>query len=142
MSDGFSGTLRITGSRFELTVTTDDDRLVHIGLDLPPHTVHLLHRIAAVHVDPATGRCRRTGRPLLRRALDAVGACASGIEVLPGEPPRFVLVVVTADGSSRRVDLDVVDTAELLLVRGLPIRAIGWPEHDWDRALARLLDRR
>ncbi len=59
--------------------------------------------------------------------------------MLPGRPPRFVLVLVAPEGCLRRVDLDLLDTAELIVRRRVPVVAVGWPERDWDAALGALL---
>lgn len=136
-----SGTVRITGSRFELTAPTPDGGLVEVGLDIGSDTAHVLRHLVATHIDLPTGqrhRCAR--RSLIQRALRAVGADPDHLEVLPGQPPRFVLVVVGPDGCVRRVDLDLVDTAELIVVAKLPVRAVGWPPRDWDAGLASLLE--
>lgn len=140
MASERTGGLRITGSRFELTVLSDSGRLVDISLELPPETSHVLQHLAVTHVDPATGRRRRGGRTLLERSLNAVGAAAERLEVLPGDPPRFVLALVSSAGCVRRVDLDLVDAAELVVTQQVPIIAIGWPDRDWDGALARMLE--
>lgn len=135
-----TGGLRITGSRFEMTVLSDDGRLVDVGLDISPHTAHQLQHLTAAHVNNATGRRHRSGRTLLDRALTALGGAAEQIEVLPGDPPRFVLALITPSGCMRHIDLDLLDTAELAVAHGLPVVAVGWPERDWDGALAELLD--
>lgn len=136
-----TGGLRITGTRFELTVLSDDGRLIDIGLDIPPHTAHQLRHLAVAHVDRATGLRRQpSGRTMLERALATVGGYAEQIEVLPGDPPRFVLALITASGCMRRIDLDLLDTAELAVKNRLPVVAVGWPARDWDAALAQLRD--
>jgi hypothetical protein len=134
------GVLRVSSSRFELTVSTDDDRVVDVGLDIDGGTAHVLRHLLAAYVDPATGHRRRcVGRALLDRALGAVGAVSERIEVHHGQPPRFALALVAPTGCIERIDLDLVDTAELVVTRQLPVVAVGWPQRDWDGALGELL---
>lgn len=139
MSRHQPGTLRINDQRLELTLVTDDDRVVDVGLDIQPDTAHVIRHTLAAHLQPGTGHRRRgCQRPLIERALAAVGAASDRIEVHAGQPPRFVLVVVTPMGCVTRVDLDLVDLAELVAARRLPIVALGWPQRDWDAALREL----
>jgi hypothetical protein len=135
------GILRLSGSRFALTVGTDDERVVDLHVDISPHTAATLRHVVAAHLDPESGqRHRRTHRPLLDRVLGAVGASAERLEVHPERPPRFVLVVSTPTGRAVRLDLDLLDAAELIVARRIPVVAIGWPSGDWDAALHRLLE--
>ena len=138
------GALRITASRFELFASTPTGSIVQVGLDIGPDTAHVLRHLVATRVDVDTGTRRpgATCRSLLERALQAVGAAPERVEVLAGgdRTPRFVLVVTCADGCLRRVALDLLDTAELIVARRLPVVAVGWPDHDWDAALRSLTD--
>lgn len=130
------GTLRISDSRLELTLVTDDGRVVDVGLDIAADTAHVIRHTLAAQLQPGTGDRRRgCQRPLIERALSVAGAATERIEVHRGEPPRFALVVATACGSVQRLDLDLVDLAELVAARRFPIVALGWPPHDWDAAL-------
>lgn len=135
---GRTASLRVTCSQVELSVATDDERLVDIGLSISPYTAHALRHLAASCCDPESGQRFRSGRSLLERSLNAVGATPERVEVLPGDPPRFVLAVASADGELRRIDLDLLDVAEVVLGHRLPVLAIDWPDHDWDGALREL----
>lgn len=136
------GVLRITGKRFELLASTPTGSIVQVGLDIASDTAHVLRHLVATRVDVDTGARRpcAASRSLLERALQAVGAAPERVEVLAGcdGSPRFALVVTCADGCMRRVDLDLLDTADLIVARRLPVVAVGWPEHDWDGALRSL----
>jgi len=49
------------------------------------------------------------------------------------------LVATRVDVDSRAL-MDLLDTAELIVARRLPVVAVGWPDHDWDAALRSLTD--
>lgn len=134
-----TGALRLTGTRLELVASRPDGSLVHVDLDVGHQTAHALRHVAGAQLDVTTGqRHRCSSRSLLERALGAVGAVPEQVEVLPGSPPRFVLAMIAPDGCVRRLDLDLVDLAELIVSRRLPVVALNWPDVDWDAALASL----
>ena len=133
------GVIRLSGSRVEFCVPSDDGRVVDVGFEVGAGTAHALRHLLAAAVDPATqGRphCRR--RTLLERALHTSGAAIERIEVRPGDPPRLELVLITSDGVVRRIDLDLLDAAELVASQRVPAVAVGWPARDWDRWLREL----
>ncbi len=136
------GVLRIGATRFELLASTPTGSIVQVDLDIEPDTAHILRHLVATRVDVDTGVRRRctASRSLLERALQAVGGAPERVEVLAGGDgtPRFALVVTSADGCVRRIDLDLLDTADLIVARQLPVVAVGWPDHDWDAALRAL----
>jgi hypothetical protein len=136
------GLLRITATRFELLASTPTGSIVQVSLDINPDTAHILRHLVATRVDADTGARRRcaASRSLLARALEAVGSAPERVEVLADGDgrPHFALVMTCADGCVRRIDLDLLDTAELIVARRLPVVAVGWPEHDWDGALRAL----
>jgi hypothetical protein len=136
------GALRVTDSSLELRTLTDDDRVATVELAIDRDTSHVLRHLLAAHLDPASDRRRRArGRSLLERSLAAAGGALDRVEVLPGEPPRFVLVLATPTGCLRRIDLDLLEVVELAASRRVPLVAVGWPERDWDGALGALLRR-
>lgn len=130
--------IHLTTARIELHVPSDDGRVIEVGFEITGRTSHALRHLLAARHDPHRGH-RPRGRSLLERALEATGAAAERVEVLPGDPARLVLVTVTAGGLVRRVDLDLLDAAELLASYRIPAVAVGWPERDWDRGLHELL---
>lgn len=139
MNDDEPSTLRVGRSHLELTLPTDDHRVVDLTLDLQDGLAHALHHLLAARMGDARFPHRaRTPRTLVERALGIVGAAPERIEVHPGEPPRFVLAVVCPDGRLQRLDLDPLDMAELATTRRIPLVAIAWPPTDWDAALRRL----
>jgi hypothetical protein len=134
-----SGAIRLGVSRVEFCIPADDGRVVDVGFGISDRTSHALRHLLAAQVDPGTGQrlyCAR--RTLLERALQAAGAAIERVEVLPGEPARLLLAIVTPDGVVRRIDLDLLDAAELLASHRVTAVAIGWPERDWDRGLREL----
>ena len=135
-----SGAIRLCGSRVELCVPSEDGRVVDVGFDISDRTSHALRHVLGAHLDPRTGQpLHGTRRTLLERALQAAGGAVERVEVLPGDPPRLALAIVTPNGVMRRIDLDLHDTAELLASRRVPAVAVGWPERDWDLGLRELL---
>jgi hypothetical protein len=127
-------------SSVEFCVPSDDGRVIEVGFDIGSHTSHALRHLLASQIDPRTGRrlsCAR--RSLLERTLAATGAAIERLEVLPGEPPRLALATVTSNAVVRRIDVDLLDAAELLASHRIPAVAVGWPERDWDVGLRELL---
>ena len=134
------GTIRLSASRVEFSVPSDDGRVIDVGFGIGAHTSHALHHLLAAHVDPRTGhRLHCTRRSLLERALAATGAAIERLEVLPGEPARLALATITSNAVVRRIDVDLLDAAELLASHRVPAVAVGWPERDWDVELRELL---
>lgn len=131
--------VRLSATRIELHVPTDDGRVVDVTFEISRTTSHAIRHLAAAAHDPAAGRTLRCPRrTLLERAIEATGAAVDHLEVLPGAPPRMGLVLRDADGQPRRLDVDLLDAAELLISHRMPAVAVGWPEHDWDRGLEEL----
>lgn len=135
------GAMRLTTDHVAFSLPTDDGRVVDVGFDIPGQTAQALRHAMAAHLDPDTGRRRRCARPtIIERALQAAGAAIERVEVRPGDPARLTLVMADPQGRLRRLDLDLLDTAELLASHRVPVVAIGWPERDWDADLRALLD--
>ncbi|WP_052664531.1 hypothetical protein [Nitriliruptor alkaliphilus] len=134
-----SAAIRLSSSRVEFSVPSDDGRVVDVGFDISGTTAHALRHLLAAQLDPATGRplCGRS-RTLLERVLQAAGAVVERIEVLPGDPARLALAMITPDGVVRRIDLDLLDAAELLASHRVVAVALGWPDRDWDGGLREL----
>jgi len=134
------GAIRLSSNRIEFCVPSDDGRVIEVGFDIGDHTCHALRHLLAARIDPLTG-CRLpcTRRSVLARALAATGAALERVEVLPGTPPRLVLAIVTSEGIVRRIDLDLLDAAELLAGHRVRAVAVGWPDRDWDHELRELL---
>lgn len=134
------GAIRVTDATVELRVPSDDGRVIEVGFEVGGHTAHALRHLLAAHVDPRSGRrLHPARRSLLGRALEATGAAVERLEVLPGEPPRLVLATVAANGTVRRIDVDLLDAAELIASHRVGAVAVGWPERDWDDGLRQLL---
>lgn len=134
------GAIRVSATRVDLSVPSDDGRAIEVSFDIDSRTSHALRHLLAAHMDPRTGHRVHPGRrSLLGRVLEATGAALQRLEVLPGDPPRLVLAAVTSSGVVRRVDLDLLDAAELLASHRVPAVAVGWPERDWDLGLRQLL---
>jgi hypothetical protein len=134
------GAIRVTNTRVDFSVPSDDGRAIEVGFDIDDRTSHALRHLLAAHIDPRTGARTHPGRrSLLGRILQATGAALERLEVLPGTPPRLVLATVTSSGVVRRIDLDLLDAAELLASHRVPAVAVGWPERDWDLELRELL---
>jgi hypothetical protein len=133
------GTIRLSGSRVEFCVPSDDGRVIDVGFDISDRTAHALHHLLAAQVGPETeGRLHCQRRTLLERALHTAGAAIERVEVRPGDPSRLALAIITPNGIMRRIDLDLLDTVELLASRRVPAVAVGWPERDWDLGLREL----
>lgn len=134
-----SGAIRLGRSRVEFCIPADNGRVVEASFSISDRTSHALQHLLAAQLDPGTGQwlpCTR--RTLLERALQVAGAAIERVEVLHGEPARLLLAIVTPDGVMRRIDLDLLDAAELLASHRVAAVAIGWPERDWDRGLREL----
>lgn len=134
------GAIRLSASRLEFCVPSDDGGVVEVGFEISTHTSHALGHLLTAHINRRTGQrlpCSR--RPLLERALAATGAAIERIEVLPGKPPRLALATITSNAVVRRIDLDLLDATELLASHRVPAIALGWPERDWDLGLRELL---
>ena len=124
----------------EFWVPSDDGRVIDVGFDVSDRTSHALRHLLAAQCDPRTGQpLHGSRRTLLERTLQAAGGAIERVEVLPGDPPRLALAIVTPNGVMRRIDLDLLDTAELLASHRVPAVAVGWPEGDWDLGLRELL---
>lgn len=135
-----NGAIRLTASRIEFCVPTDDGRVVEVPFDICAHTSHALRHLLAAQIDPRTRhQLHGARRSLLERVLAATGAGIERIEVLPGHPPRLALATITSNAVVRRIDLDLLDAAELLASHRVPAVAVGWPERDWDVGLRELL---
>ncbi|MFP4149595.1 MAG: hypothetical protein ACLFUG_10770 [Nitriliruptoraceae bacterium] len=134
------GSIRLRGSCIEFCIPSEDGRVIEFDLDVGEHTAHALRHLVAAQRDPHTARHTSGGRPsLLQRSLSATGAAVERLEVQPGDPPRMLLALVTPNAIVRRIDLDLLDAAELLIWHRVPVVAVGWPERDWDTGLHELL---
>lgn len=132
--------IRLDGSEVALSVLSDDGRVVDVTLKVSARTAHALRHLLAAHRGkvPAPREPQRTST-VLHRALTAIGAAIEHLEILPGTPPRFALVLVSPAGTVRRIDLDLLEATELLALHRVKAVAVGWPQRDWDAELRSLL---
>jgi hypothetical protein len=117
------------------------DREIPVTLPLQPHTAHALRHLYALHA--ARTPCHAApdssaAAELLLRTASALGAVRCCITVRPHPEPAFWLTI--DDGrTSHDLDLDVLDTAAVLLSRRVPITVVETSDTDWDLALQALL---
>jgi hypothetical protein len=136
VADDVRGSLRLCASRLEMTIPADDGGAVDTAIDIAPGTVHALRHLMAARVSAPAGAMRHCrGATIIDRALAIAGATIERIEVRPGDPPHLSLAIVSPTCRIERIDIDVVELAELASTRRIPVVAVGWPARDWDGAL-------